>query len=363
MPEISVIVVNWNGKHFLETCLSALRQQIFRDFEIILVDNGSQDGSAEYVRSNFSEVRLLALSENRGFTGGNIAGWEQSRGDLIILLNNDTEADPHWLDEIHKANLEFPQMGSFASKMLLFDQRDRIDNCGFDLTVLGLPIDRGRGETDGPAWAVAAKVFGACGGAATYRRSMLEDVGFLDNDFFMTFEDVDLAFRCQLRGYECMLVPGAIVYHYYRATMAKYPARQSFFSQRNIELVYLKNMPLGLIVRSLPQRLLYQLGGVIFCLKQGVGLSVLKAKLDAIRQLPRSISKRRTILNRRTIRDDQLRSLLRRDWLAAKWKRLLSARRRPTEAALQTSRSPSLESESPRGIACDPRAAAGIGKR
>ena len=341
MPKISVIVVNWNGKHFLETCLSALRRQTFRDFETILVDNDSQDGSAEYVHSNFREVRLIALSENRGFTGGNIAGWEHSHGNLIVLLNNDTEAHPHWLEEIHKASMEFPQAGSFASKMLLFDDRDRIDNCGFDLTSAGLTMDLGRGEENGPAWAAPRKVFGACGGAAAYRRDMLNDVGFLDDIFFMTYEDVDLGFRCQLRGYECMFVAEAIVYHRYRATMTKYPARQAFFSQRNIEFVYLKNLPLGLILRSLPQRLLYQVGGAIYFSRQGVGLAFVKAKLDAIRHLPLMLQKRKSIQSRRTVGNDQLRLLMRHDWLAAKWKKLLSSSRRPAKVTLQASRSSS----------------------
>ena len=108
MPEMSVIVLNWNGKHFLETCLTALRRQTFRDFETILVDNGSTDGSTEYVRAQFPEVRLIELEENRGFTGGNIAGWEAVRKGapegLIVLLNNDTEAHPQWLEAFHKAS-------------------------------------------------------------------------------------------------------------------------------------------------------------------------------------------------------------------------------------------------------------------
>src|SRR5438067_2539796 len=128
MPESSVIVVNWNGKHFLDTCLAALQRQTFRDFETILVDNGSEDGSAEHVHTQFPDVQLLALGENRGFTGGNIAGWEESRGELIVLLNNDTEVDPRWLEELHKASREFPRAGSFASKMLYFDDRNRIEN-------------------------------------------------------------------------------------------------------------------------------------------------------------------------------------------------------------------------------------------
>jgi GT2 family glycosyltransferase len=337
VPEISVIVVNWNGKPFLETCLGALRRQTFRDFEVILVDNDSRDGSLEYVRSNFPEVTLIALSENRGFTGGNIAGWEQSHGDLIALLNNDTEAHPHWLEEIRKANLGFPQAGSFASKMLLFDDRARIDNCGFDLTPAGLTIDLGRDEQDGPAWAAHRNVFGACAGAGVYRRNMLKDVGFLDDRFFMVYEDVDLGFRSQLHGYGCVFVPAAIVYHRLGATRKENAGQNVFFSQRNVEFVYLKNMPFDQMIRSLPQRLLYELGGAIYFLKQGSGAAFLRAKLDVMRQLPVIVRERRAVQSGRTIGSFQLRSLMRHDWLAAKWKKLLSAWRTPTESALQAS--------------------------
>src|SRR5579862_4155213 len=126
MPAITVIVINWNGKHFLETCLSALRWQTFRDFETILVDNGSEDGSVDFVLENFPEIRVIALERNIGFAGGNLAGYQQSGGDWIVLLNNDTEADANWLSGIHEAAAAFPRAGMLASKMLYFDERFKI---------------------------------------------------------------------------------------------------------------------------------------------------------------------------------------------------------------------------------------------
>lgn len=339
MPEISVIVINWNGRRFLQTCLSALRRQTFRDFETIFVDNGSEDGSADFVYANFPEVRMIRLPDNRGFTGANIAAWEQSRGELIALLNNDTEADSLWLQEIHEGNQQFPTAGSFACKMLLFDERDVIDNCGFSLSPAGVTVDLGRGEKNGPDWATPRKVFGASGGAAVYRRSMLNDVGFLDDDFFMTYEDVDLGFRSQLHGYACVFLPNAVVYHRYRATMAKYPARQTFYSQRNIEFVYWKNLPFSMMMESLPQRLLYEIGGAAYFFKQGVGYSFVKAKLNALRHFPAMLRKRREITARRKIGVDQLRVLMRHNWIGARWKKLLSAWRRPivVEPAIHSS--------------------------
>jgi GT2 family glycosyltransferase len=337
VPEVSVILVNWNGKHFLETCLTALRRQTFRDFETILVDNGSEDGSAIYVRANFPEVNLVALSDNRGFCGGNIAGYEQARGQVIVLLNNDTEADEHWLGEIHKASQDFPRAGSFASKMLFFDDRKRIDNCGFAVTKAGTAVDLGRDERDGPAWAEPREVFGACGGAAAYRRSMLEDVGFLDPEFFMTFEDLDLSFRGQLQGYECIFIPRAIVYHRLGATRKKNPAHDVFFSQRNIELAYLKNMPLGMILGSLPHRLVYELGGAAYFTKLGVGTAFFKAKMDAIRRLPSMLRKRKELQRRRILTNEQLRSMLLRYRLRSKWKKFSSAWRVSAQSAARKS--------------------------
>lgn len=330
MPQISVIIVNWNGKHFLDTCLSAMRQQTFRNFETLLVDNGSQDGSVEYVRQTFPEVHLIPLERNCGFSLGNSAGYAKASGELIALLNNDTEAGEFWLEELARASRDFPNAGSFASKMLYFDDRKRIDNCGFEVTTAGFTVDLGRREQDGPAWADRRPVFGACGGAAAYRRSMLEDVGFLDPDFFMTYEDVDLSFQAQLRGHECIFVPDAIVYHRYRATMKKYwsPSRQAFFSQRNIEFVHFTNMPFGLMLRSLPQRLIYEFGGAVYALKSGTGISFLRAKIDAIRHLPSIVRKRKLVQSRKTVTDEQLRSVMLDSWLGigSKWKKLWSAK-------------------------------------
>jgi len=335
MPEISVIVINWNGKHLLKDCLSALRRQTFRDFEALLVDNGSQDGSVEFVREHFPEVTLIALEKNVGFSQGNAAAYEKSSGRLVTLLNNDTAADPAWLEEIFKASQSFPEAGSFASKMLCFDEPDRIDNCGFGITGAGFTIDLGRDEHDGPAWSTARPVFGCCGGAATYRRRMLEDIGFLDPDFFMTYEDVDLSFRAQLKGYSCMFVPGAKVLHRYRATMKKYwsYSRQIYYSQRNIEFLYIKNMPLELIASTCLQRMTYEFGSALYFLRAGAIGAFVRGKLDVLRHLPKLLRKRRDIQGGKVIDAAQLSAVMEMDWLRPKWRKFTSAWRMPRVAS------------------------------
>jgi GT2 family glycosyltransferase len=328
----SVIVLNWNGLRFLDACLSSLRGQTFRRFETIFVDNGSGDGSVEFVRENYPEARVVALERNVGFAGGNIAGYAQASGDWIVLLNNDTEVAPGWLDALRWAAKENPRAGVLASKMMYFDDRSRIDNCGFYVTRAGVTVELGRGDENGFAWSEPRKIFGACGGAVAYSRKVLEDVGFFDPDFFMTYEDLDLSFRAQLRGHECLFVPGAVVYHRYRATMANYPARQVYFSQRNIEFAYVKNMPLGLMLRYLPQRILYEVGGVIYFTRLGVGGAFLRAKLDAIRALPILLRKRREIQRSRKISNEELRMMLRGSGLGPKYGKFCSAWRRPASA-------------------------------
>jgi len=226
----------------------------------------------------------------------------------------------------------YPNAGSFASKMIYFDDRERIENCGSAVGTDGGTLDLGRDERDGPSWAQPRKVFGACAGAAAYRRRMLKDIGFLDPDFFYTYEDADLSFRAQLRGYECVYVPAAIVYHRYRATNKKTPSRQIYYSQRNIEFVYLKNMPIGLILRYSPQRLLYEIGAATYFTRLGFGSAFVMAKLDVLRHLPSLLRKRRGIQKRRTVPNWQLRAMMTDSVLAVRWKKLRSAWNMPQTA-------------------------------
>ena len=199
-----------------------------------------------------------------------------------------------------------------------------------DSLLLGLPtaVDLGRDEQDvGQSGRNLRKVTLALGGAAAYRRSMLEDIGFLDPDFFMTFEDLDISFRGQLQwGYECVFIPARdCLSPPWHATRKKNPAQDVFFSQRNIELAYLKNMPLGMILNSLPHRLVYEFGGAAYFTKLGVGTAFFKAKMDAIRRLPSLLRKRKELQKRRTLTNQQLRSMLLHYRLRPKWKKFSSA--------------------------------------
>lgn len=318
MPICSVIIVNWNGRHHIEACLGSLHGQTFGDFEVILVDNGSSDGSLEYVRSKFPWVRLIGLERNFRFCAANNVGVRNSTGKYVALLNNDTEADPRWLAELIAAAESSPECGSFASRMLLFSDREVIDSAGNEYAGSGAAAKRGH-LSKSMEFAQPARVFGACAGAALYRRSMLDDIGLLDEAFSMIFEDVDLGFRAQLAGYPCLYVPAAIVYHKVNASIGTYTYDYVYYGQRNIEFVFFKNMPVRLLLRNLPGHLLYNFLAFGFFTLRGRPFAFLKGKLDALFDLRRILAGRRYIQAARRISDEAVGHLLARSWLGKRW--------------------------------------------
>ena len=201
-PLVSIVIPNWNGAHHLPTCLDSLRAQTHPHVEVIVADNGSTDDSLELLARDYPEVRVLAMSENLGFTGACNAGMQAAQGEFVVLLNNDTEADPHWVEEIVAAFERHPEAGLVASKMLLLDRRDTFHTAGDFYRVNGIPGNRGVWQKDEGQYDHEESVFNACGGSAAYRKTMLDQIGLLDEDFFFSCEDLDLAWRAQLAGWK-----------------------------------------------------------------------------------------------------------------------------------------------------------------
>ena len=243
----SIIIPHWNGKPHLADCLDSLRAQTWRDFEVLLVDNGSADGSQAYIRTNYPEVRLIELGRNHGFTGACNAGFAHSVGDIIVLLNNDTSAEPQWLAEIMTTFQTRPEVGIIASKLLLFDKRDHFHTAGDLCYRDGIPANRGAWERDEGQYDQPEYVFSACGAASAYRRPMLEQIGFLDDDFFFSCEDVDMGWRAQLAGWQVLYLPSAVVYHKLKATGGSVTG--SYYDGRNYIYLLCKNYPTSLFRR------------------------------------------------------------------------------------------------------------------
>ena len=237
----SVIIPNWNGKKYLDVCLQALRAQTYPDVEVIVADNASADGSQDFMREHFPEVIIVQLTENLGFTGACNAGIEAATGEYIALLNNDTEVEPNWAQALVEGLQRHPEAGFAASKMMLFDQRDHFHTTGDTYRVDGMPGNRGVWEKDEGQYDTEEFVFSACGGASVYRREMLDEVGLLDHDFYFSCEDLDLSWRAQLQGYQCIYIPSAVVYHQLSATGGGETA--SFYNGRNFIYLLVKDYP------------------------------------------------------------------------------------------------------------------------
>jgi GT2 family glycosyltransferase len=308
---VSIVIVNWNGKKFLLECLEGLRGQVYRAFSVILVDNGSHDGSIEVVSENYPEVNIVALQDNRGFAAANNVALRMVETEFVALLNNDAVPDPLWLKSLIDALEEHPQAGMAASKMLLYDRREIIDRAGDGYTRAGAALLRGRGVS-ADCHRVREWVFGACAAAALYRMAMLRDIGFFDEDFFLLYEDVDLSFRAQLKGYKCLYIPEALVYHKGSSSIVHDSSLSVYYGHRNLEWVYIKNMPSRLLLRTIFLHILYDIAALSYFVISGRGRDFFRAKKDALRGLKRALKKRQRIQKGKVADDGYLWSLFER---------------------------------------------------
>jgi len=317
-PRVTVVIPNWNGERFLGLCLGSLREQSFRDFEAILVDNGSVDGSRGFVGEHFPEVKVVPLGENRGIAAAFNAGIEASGAEYVVLLNNDTELDPGWLEALVRATEDRPESGLFASRLVDFYDRSVLDGAGDAMRLSGLPYRLGHGERDRGRFDKPGYVFGACAAAALYRREMLDEVGRFDEDFVSYCEDGDLSFRAQLAGYRCFYVPGAVVYHMGSAsTGGKRSPTATRLGSRNSFSLLVKNLPLSAVPHILPFFVAGQLARTITAAATGSLRAHLEGLAGAWRHLPLMLRKRAEIQKRKKLSDAEVRGLLRESSLAA----------------------------------------------
>ncbi len=317
-PRVTVVIPNWNGERFLDLCLGSLRNQSFTEFETILVDNGSKDGSLAFVAENFPEVKTIALGENEGFVGAVNAGIEASETEYVVLLNNDTEQDPGWLEALVRAAQGHPESGLFASKLLDFHDRRVLDGAGDAMRLSGLPYRLGHGERDRDQFDAPGYVFGACAAAALYRKTLFEDVGPFDEDFVSYCEDGDLSFRAQLAGHRCLYVPGAVVYHMGSAsTGGKRSETATRLGTRNSLSLLVKNLPLSAVPHLLPFFVLGQIARLVTAAATGSLRAHLEGLVGAWRHLPLMLEKRAGIQRSKRVSDAEVRRLLRESSLAA----------------------------------------------
>jgi GT2 family glycosyltransferase len=313
-PLISVIIVNWNGKEYLSPCVRSVQEQSYPNLEVVLVDNGSTDGSVEYIRSLFPRLHWIVNRENLGYGGGNNRGIRAAAGEYLLILNNDTEMEPRCVERLWKGMNGDRGIGMTTPKILLYDRNDMIDAAGLTIYPDGLSIGRGHMEPEAK-YSRREEVFCGSGCASLLRREMLEEIGLFDEDFFAYAEDTDLGWRARLAGWTAYYVPEAIVYHHHSKKFGIYSPFKTLLIERNRMWVAWKNFPASLLAlwpAYTLWRYFYQAIGIL--MRKGAPgrfgersspllliLIVLKSYFQGLKGLPLILKKRREVQSKKKI--------------------------------------------------------------
>ena len=281
---VAVIVVNWNGIDYLQSCLASMACQTFASYGVIVVDNGSTDGSVQWVRQTFPQVRVIANSRNLGFAEANNVAIAESQSEYVVLLNNDACPEPDWLTGLVSAAETDIRVGMVASQVTFADRPGTLDSAGIEVDVLGVawnrhlgkPVDRGATEL--------VHIFGPSGSAALYRRSMLDEIGAFDARYFAYYEDVDLAWRAQRAGWGCLYAPSARVSHVHSATGGRLPGFKAFHLGRNKWRTLFKHYPFARLAPWVPLLLLTDTYAWTFQLIAHGNMAALRGRREAWRE-------------------------------------------------------------------------------
>ena len=252
MDKVAVVIPNYNGYRYLETCFAALAKQNFTEFTTYFVDNGSQDESCAFLREHYPETKIIQLDDNYGFSRAVNEGIRQSKEPYVILLNNDTEVFQDFVERLYEGICKRKNAFACSAKLISYQERDKIDDAGNYYNMLGWAFARGKGKPVSE-FETSDRIFAACAGAAIYRREFLEKTGLFDEEHFAYLEDTDIGYRARLLGYENWYEPSAKVYHVGSGTSgSRYNLFKIRYSSRNnIYLIY-KNMPVLQILLNLP---------------------------------------------------------------------------------------------------------------
>jgi GT2 family glycosyltransferase len=324
MDLVSIVVVNWNRKDLLRACLTSLRAQTGVQAELLVVDNGSTDGSAEMIEHEFSEVRLIRNAENRGFCAANNQGIAAARGAFIAILNNDAEAAAGWLAALRRVFEGRDDVGMAAAKILIYEDPHRIDKAGHLIYPDGQNRGRGTGALDAGQFDDIEEVLWPDGCAAMYRKKMLDQIGGFDEDFFAYADDAELGLRARIAGWRCLYTPHAVVRHHRGATLGLGSVDRLRLIERNRILLVAKLFPWNLLLLN-PYYYAKRVAAGLVASTRGAGETALfpglrgkwalaKAMilggLAALPLLPRMFRKRRQIEKIRKLSPRQVHNLI-----------------------------------------------------
>ena len=309
-PLISIIVLTWNGKQHLKTCLDSCLSQTYKNIEIILVDNASTDGTPDFIKENYPRCRLIVNEKNLGFAEGNNIGIRAAKGEWVFILNNDTKLEKNCIEELYKAAKGRENAGMASPKMYLWNKE--IDTLGLQLLKKGYTKD-----IKNAAW--DQEPLAPCGGAAFYSGKMLDSVkipgkngkhDYYDSDYFIYYEDFDLGLRARLLGWKCVHAPDAVVYHLHGATMNKFSSTQVFFGDRNRSWTIIKNYPAKVFWKNFHWFLAINLATLLKWTFKGKPLPIIKSKFSMLAGLRKMLRKRGYIQEKRRINDKEFEKLM-----------------------------------------------------
>ena len=314
MVNVSVVVLNWNGKKHAEECLHSLFAQSYKDYEILFVDNSSSDGSLEFVKEKFPaqqypQLQVLPSGGNWGQGGGDNFGIKRAKGKYVVLMDNDTKADKDFLKEVVKTAETDPKIGIVVGKLMYYYKPGVINSVGHTVFVDGSCIDTGIGEKDEGQYDEVKEIFSANAAGTLFRKEMLEDTAidgeYLDADFFTYYEDVDLGFRSRLRGWKCVYTPKAVVLHKVNVSTSQVSNLGLYSGIRNKPFFILKNYPPSLLLKYGPfifGRWIVSFGYYLMKFNK----TSLKARGDTLKMLPKMLHKRKIVQSRRTMSSQEL---------------------------------------------------------
>ena len=329
----SIIVVNFNGMHLLEECLDSLLDQSYKEIEIIVVDNGSQDGSCEFIEKRYSDkVKLMKNKTNLGCTGGSNIGICASKGEFIVLVNNDTRSDKEMVGHLIEAGKADEKIGMCATKLLNYFEPNVIDAAGMVIYKDGLNQGRGRFEIDRGQYEDIEEIIYASDGGALLKRAMLDDIGLFDEDFFLYGEEADMGLRARLLGWKAIYVPKAIIYHKISQTGGQYSALKLFYAERNRLFVVIKCYPILFLFKSFYCTILrYWFQFLSILQKRGASIKFIKntsilivvktlilAYFSVLVNFPKLLKKRTQIRKNKRINDKEFLDLFNRFGITAK---------------------------------------------
>jgi len=296
---VTVVIPNFNGIRRMDEVLESLARQSYRDFETLVVDNGSSDGSVDHLRRRWPEVGVVEWPRNRGFATAVNEGFRRARGDFVALVNNDVELDPGWLQATVSALEKHAEAASIASRLLEWERRNMLDGTGDLVGWDGYCMRRGQGEKDIGQYSEPGPVVSACAAAALYRRTAFDDVGPFDESFFAYVEDIDWGLRAQLAGWRCHYEPTAVAYHVGGATSGEMTGFELFQNHRNAILMMVKNFPLPALILAGPWAVLRRSVSLAKAGLRGEGRVLIRAWAAAAAATPRTLEARREVQARR----------------------------------------------------------------